>query len=89
MSQSSDPLLRFRGASGVRGRDRAAPGGDGLSANKDRILSAIDDRTALVAISHVLFKSVFVLNIPPIAENPATTARAGQVRSGACNMFAR
>lgn len=45
-----------------------SPGGDGLSADEERILSAIDDRTALVAISHVLFKSAFVLDVPPIAE---------------------
>lgn len=30
--------------------------------------AGIDDRTALVAISHVLFKSAFVLDVPPIAE---------------------
>ena len=45
-----------------------SPGGDGLSADEERILDAIDDRTALVAISHVLFKSAFVLDIAPIAE---------------------
>lgn len=45
-----------------------SPGGDGLSADEERILSAIDERTALVAISHVLFKSAFVLDVAPIAE---------------------
>jgi kynureninase len=45
-----------------------SPGGDGLAADEERIIEAIDDRTALVAISHVLFKSAFVLDIPPIAE---------------------
>jgi len=45
-----------------------SPGGDGLTADVERIIEAIDDRTALVAISHVLFKSAFVLDIPPIAE---------------------
>jgi kynureninase len=45
-----------------------SPGGDGLSADESRILNSIDDRTALVAISHVLFKSAFVLDIRPIAE---------------------
>jgi kynureninase len=44
-----------------------SPAGDGLSADEDRILAAIDDRTALVAVSHVLFKSAFVLDLPPIA----------------------
>ncbi|HEX9287217.1 MAG TPA: aminotransferase class V-fold PLP-dependent enzyme [Thermoanaerobaculia bacterium] len=45
-----------------------SPGGDGLSADESRIREAIDGRTALVAISHVLFKSAFVLDIPAIAE---------------------
>ncbi|HEY3203088.1 MAG TPA: aminotransferase class V-fold PLP-dependent enzyme [Thermoanaerobaculia bacterium] len=45
-----------------------SPRGDGLSADEQRICDAIDDRTALVAISHVLFKSAFVLNVVPIAE---------------------
>ncbi|HEV2064964.1 MAG TPA: aminotransferase class V-fold PLP-dependent enzyme [Thermoanaerobaculia bacterium] len=45
-----------------------SPGGDGLSADESRILDSIDDRTALVAISHVLFKSAFVLDVRPIAE---------------------
>ncbi len=45
-----------------------SPGGDGLSADESRIRDAIDRRTALVAISHVLFKSAFVLDVPSIAE---------------------
>jgi len=45
-----------------------SPGGDGLSADEERILEVIDERTALVAISHVLFKSAFVLDVAPIAE---------------------
>jgi len=46
-----------------------SPGADGLAADEDRILAAIDDRTALVAVSHVLFKSAFVLDVVPIAEH--------------------
>jgi kynureninase len=45
-----------------------SPGGDGLSADEERVVAAIDGRTALVAVSHVLFKSAFVLDIRPIAE---------------------
>ncbi|MGH9399291.1 MAG: aminotransferase class V-fold PLP-dependent enzyme, partial [Thermoanaerobaculia bacterium] len=45
-----------------------SPGGDGLCADEGRIADAIDDRTALVAISHVLFKSAFVLDVAPIAD---------------------
>jgi kynureninase len=53
-----------------------SPDGGGLAAGEERIIEAIDDRTALVAISHVLFKSAFVLDIPPIAEK---CRRAGAV----------
>jgi kynureninase len=45
-----------------------SPDGDGLSADEERVAAAIDDRTALVAVSHVLFKSAFVLDIRPISE---------------------
>lgn len=45
-----------------------SPGGDGLTADEARIRNAIDGRTALVAASHVLFKSAFVLDVPAIAE---------------------
>jgi len=45
-----------------------SPDGQGLTADTQRIIEAIDERTALVAISHVLFKSAFVLDVPPIAE---------------------
>jgi len=33
---------------------------DGISIEQDRLLAAIDERTRLVAISHVLFKSAFI-----------------------------
>ena len=45
-----------------------SPAGDGLAADEERIADAVDERTALVAISHVLFKSGFVLDARPIAE---------------------
>ena len=45
-----------------------SPAGDGLAADEERIADAVDERTALVAISHVLFKSGFVLDTRPIAE---------------------
>jgi kynureninase len=44
-----------------------SPAGDGLSADETRICDAIDDRTALVAMSHVLFKSAFVLDVAAVA----------------------
>ena len=45
-----------------------SPHGDGLTADEERIAATIDDRTVLVAVSHVLFKSAFVLDMTPIAE---------------------
>jgi kynureninase len=36
------------------------PSDDGISIDEDRLLAAIDERTRLVAISHVLFKSAFI-----------------------------
>jgi kynureninase len=35
---------------------------DGISIDENRLLAAIDERTRLVAISHVLFKSAFINN---------------------------
>lgn len=45
-----------------------SPLADGLAADESRIIEAIDERTALVAISHVLFKSAFVLDVRAVAE---------------------
>ncbi len=38
------------------------PSDDGLSIDQDRLLAAIDERTRLVSVSHVLFKSAFIMN---------------------------
>jgi kynureninase len=53
-----------------------SPAGDGLSVDEARICDAVDDRTSLVLISHVLFKSAFVVEVAPIAEK---CRRAGAV----------
>ena len=42
------------------------PSADGVSIDEDRLLSAIDERTALVAISHVLFRSAYILDVESI-----------------------
>ena len=44
------------------------PSGDGLRTNLDRLLDAIDERTALVPVSLVLFKSAFIENAAAIVE---------------------
>jgi kynureninase len=43
------------------------PSDDGISIDQDRLLAAIDERTRLVAISHVLFKSAYVMDAAAIA----------------------
>ncbi|MCC6319749.1 MAG: aminotransferase class V-fold PLP-dependent enzyme [Gemmatimonadaceae bacterium] len=42
------------------------PSDDGISIDQERLLAAIDERTALVAISHVLFRSAYVMDIDAI-----------------------
>jgi kynureninase len=36
---------------------------DGMSIDVDRLIAEIDERTALVAISHVLFRSAFIMDV--------------------------
>jgi len=38
------------------------PSDDGISIDEDRLCAAIDERTALVAISHVLFRSAWIVD---------------------------
>lgn len=41
---------------------------DGISIDTERLLSAIDERTRLVSISHVLFKSAYIMPVQAIVE---------------------
>jgi kynureninase len=59
-------LFRAQAALGYRLAIVAA--NDDGSADPTRIAEAIDDRTALVAVSHVLFRSSFILDPAPIVE---------------------
>ena len=45
------------------------PSDDGITIDEERLLAAIDERTALVAISHVLFKSAYVMDAKRICEH--------------------
>lgn len=45
------------------------PSDDGISIELDRVLEAIDERTRLVAISHVLFRSAFIMDAPAICRH--------------------
>jgi kynureninase len=42
------------------------PSDDGVSIDTQRIVEAIDERTRLVAISHVLFRSAFIMDVEAI-----------------------
>jgi kynureninase len=42
---------------------------DGISIDEDRLLGAIDERTRLVAISHVLFKSAFIIDADVVCQH--------------------
>ncbi|MFI5299953.1 MAG: aminotransferase class V-fold PLP-dependent enzyme [Polyangiales bacterium] len=44
------------------------PGGDGIHAPMDALIEAIDERTLIVPISHVLFRSSAIKDIPRIVE---------------------
>src|SRR5205085_10192334 len=42
------------------------PSDDGISIDTQRLLDAIDERTRLVAISHVLFKSAYIVDVDAV-----------------------
>ena len=44
------------------------PAEDDLTVRTDRLLDAIDERTAVVAVSHVLFRTSFILDAAAVAE---------------------
>ena len=43
------------------------PSEDGMSVSEDAIIAAIDERTAVVAISHVLFRSAWIIDAARVA----------------------
>jgi kynureninase len=47
-------------------RIRVVPSDDGVAIDTERVLAAITDRTRLVAISHVLFRSAFIMDVAAI-----------------------
>jgi kynureninase len=63
-------LLRAQQALGYR--LVVVPAGDDGDADAGRIADAIDDRTALVAVSHVLFRSSYILDVQPIVHRART-----------------
>jgi kynureninase len=52
------------------------PTADGIGVDAQRVVDAIDERTLVVSVSHVLFKSAYVLDVAPIvARGPPGGAR--------------
>jgi kynureninase len=45
------------------------PGEGGIGVDEDALIAAIDERTALVAISHVLFRSAFIVDVAKVADH--------------------
>ena len=39
-----------------------------LTVELERVLEAIDDRTAVVALSHVLFRTSYIMDVAPVVE---------------------
>lgn len=52
----------------VGARVELVPSDDGITIPLERILAAIDDQTALVALSHVSFRSSYRVEVEPIVE---------------------
>jgi kynureninase len=70
MTELDFPSVRYvyeRLAKRLGARIVVVPSEDGISIDLNRLLEAIDERTRLVAISHVLFRSAYVMQATPIA----------------------
>ena len=61
-------IYLFRAQEALGFRLHVVPARDDGSADPARIAEAVDDRTALVAVSHVLFRSSYILDPHPILE---------------------
>jgi kynureninase len=62
-------IMYFWEAQRVRGaRVVTIANDDAVHVNTERLLDAIDDETLIVPISHVIFRSAFIQNVPAIVE---------------------
>ena len=65
MSELDFPSVRYvydELATRLGARIVVVPSDDGIGVDEERLMAAIDERTRLVAISHVLFRSAYVLD---------------------------
>jgi kynureninase len=72
MSELDFPSVRYvydELATRLGARIVVVPSRDGISIDEDELIAAIDERTRLVAISHVLFRSAYVLDVARVAEH--------------------
>ena len=73
MTELDFPSVRYvydRLAARLGARIVVVPSDDGgLSIDDERLLAAIDERTALVAISHVLFRSAYIMDVDAICRH--------------------
>jgi kynureninase len=61
-------VYQFRAQQALGFRLRVVPARSDFTVDEARVVDAIDDRTALVALSHVLFRSSFIVDPRPIVE---------------------
>jgi kynureninase len=70
MTELDFPSVRYvydELASRLGARIVVVPSEDGVRVAEDRLIAAIDERTRLVAISHVLFRSAYVMDVARVA----------------------
>ncbi|TET39404.1 MAG: aminotransferase class V-fold PLP-dependent enzyme [Planctomycetota bacterium] len=61
-------LYLLKGQEGLGAEIEVVPSEDGISVDTEKIVAAIDEKTAYVNISHVLFKSAYIHDVKSIAE---------------------
>ena len=69
MTELDFPSVRYvydQLATRLGARIVVVPSDDGISIDTERLLAAIDERTRLVAISHVLFRSAYIMDVAAI-----------------------
>ncbi len=69
MTELDFPSVRYvydQLATRLGARIVVVPSDDGIGIDTQRVIDAIDDRTQLVAISHVLFRSAFIMDVAAI-----------------------
>jgi kynureninase len=70
MTELDFPSVRYvydRLASRLGARVVVVPAEDGVRVDEERLIAAIDERTRLVAMSHVLFRSAYVMDVARVA----------------------